>query len=77
MEPPAGATVRTVTEGPTRLPCQFDTDGQKVVQVSWSKAGPDGSKDTVIAAHHSDGHTGKSLAVAPCWRAASARDVST
>ncbi|XP_023670521.1 nectin-4 [Paramormyrops kingsleyae] len=57
VEPPAGATVRTVTEGPTRLPCQFHVDGQKVVQVSWSKAGPDGSRDTVIAAHHSEGHT--------------------
>ncbi|XP_048826861.1 nectin-4 [Brienomyrus brachyistius] len=57
VEPLAGATVRTVTEGPTRLPCQFHTDGQKVVQVSWSKEGPDGSKDTVIAAHHTDGHT--------------------
>lgn len=52
-------TLRSVTETQTRLPCQYLVEGeQKVVQVTWYKELSDGSKDMIITAHFTDGHTG-------------------
>ncbi|XP_034039309.1 nectin-4 isoform X2 [Thalassophryne amazonica] len=59
VEPPLPVTpLRTLAESETRLPCRYQVEeGQKVVQVSWSKELPDGSKDQIITAHFSDGYT--------------------
>ncbi|MFT7815245.1 nectin-4 [Arapaima gigas] len=57
VEPTDGATLRSIAEGPTRLPCQFLMEGHTVVQVTWFKEGADGSKEQIITAHHSEGHT--------------------
>uniref|UniRef100_A0A668T6I7 Ig-like domain-containing protein n=1 Tax=Oreochromis aureus TaxID=47969 RepID=A0A668T6I7_OREAU len=51
-------TQRSVTETQTRLPCQYQVEGEeKVVQVTWYKELSDGSKDQIITAHFMDGHT--------------------
>ncbi|XP_028987956.1 nectin-4-like isoform X2 [Betta splendens] len=49
---------RSLAESQTRLPCRYRVEeGEKVVQVSWYKELPDGSKDQIITAHFEDGHT--------------------
>ncbi|XP_030607002.1 nectin-4 isoform X1 [Archocentrus centrarchus] len=59
VEPPEPITSqRSLTEGQTRLPCQYQVkDGDKVVQVTWYKDLPDGGKDQIITAHFIDGQT--------------------
>lgn len=59
VEPPQPHTsLRSFAESQTRLPCHYQVgDGQKVVQVTWHKELPDGSKDQIITAHFMDGHT--------------------
>ncbi|XP_026169770.1 nectin-4 isoform X2 [Mastacembelus armatus] len=59
VEPPQPDTsLRSLAESQTRLPCHYKVeDGQKVVQVTWYKELPDGSKDQIITAHFMDGHT--------------------
>ncbi|XP_068587465.1 nectin-4 isoform X1 [Cebidichthys violaceus] len=59
VEPPQPVTsLRSFAESETRLPCHYQVEkGEKVVQVSWYKELPDGSKDQIITAHFMDGHT--------------------
>uniref|UniRef100_A0A3Q3JIR8 Ig-like domain-containing protein n=1 Tax=Monopterus albus TaxID=43700 RepID=A0A3Q3JIR8_MONAL len=48
----------SLAESQTKLPCHYQAqEGQKVVQVSWYKELPDGSKDQIITAHFKEGHT--------------------
>uniref|UniRef100_H3C5Y3 Nectin cell adhesion molecule 4b n=1 Tax=Tetraodon nigroviridis TaxID=99883 RepID=H3C5Y3_TETNG len=41
----------------TRLPCHYQADEEKVVQVTWLKEHADGTKEQIITAHFTDGHT--------------------
>ncbi|XP_060940545.1 nectin-4-like [Limanda limanda] len=60
VEPPQSHTsMRSLAESQTRLPCRYQpVEGEKVVQVTWYKELADGSKDQIITAHFSEGHTG-------------------
>lgn len=60
MEPPERDTsLLSLAESQTRLPCHYQVEEEeKVVQVTWYKELPDGSKDQMITAHFKDGHTG-------------------
>ncbi|KAF6735387.1 Nectin-4 [Oryzias melastigma] len=59
VEPLESVTfLRSFTESQTRLPCRYkEAEGKKVVQVTWHKELPDGSKEQVITAHFTDGQT--------------------
>ncbi|XP_034470563.1 nectin-4 isoform X1 [Hippoglossus hippoglossus] len=59
VEPPQPDTsLRSLAESQTRLPCRYQAEeGEKVVQVTWYKELADGSKDQIITAHFSEGHT--------------------
>ncbi|XP_062259803.1 nectin-4 isoform X2 [Platichthys flesus] len=59
VEPPQPHTaLRSLAESQTRLPCHYQpVGGEKVVQVTWYKELADGSKDQIITAHFSEGHT--------------------
>ncbi|XP_068604913.1 nectin-4 [Brachionichthys hirsutus] len=59
VEPPQPAvTLRSLADGETRLPCRYQVEaGEKVVQVTWFKELLDGSKEQIITAHFTDGHT--------------------
>ncbi|XP_022613874.1 nectin-4-like [Seriola dumerili] len=59
VEPPEpDASLRSMSESQTRLPCRYQVEeGEKVVQVTWYKELADGSKDQIITAHFTDGHT--------------------
>ncbi|TMS09310.1 Nectin-4 [Larimichthys crocea] len=59
VEPPQPVTSqRSLAESETRLPCRYQVeDEEKVVQVTWFKELPDGSKEQIITAHFTDGHT--------------------
>ncbi|XP_071777714.2 nectin-4 isoform X1 [Centroberyx gerrardi] len=59
VEPPQPVTsLRSLAESETRLPCRYQVEaGQKVVQVTWYKELPDGTKEQMITAHYSEGHT--------------------
>ncbi|XP_060940209.1 nectin-4-like [Limanda limanda] len=59
VEPPQPHTsMRSLAESQTRLPCHYQAvGGEKVVQVTWYKELADGSKDQIIKAHFSEGHT--------------------
>ncbi|XP_041659862.1 nectin-4 isoform X2 [Cheilinus undulatus] len=59
VEPPQPViSLRSMAESQTRLPCRYQVEaGEKVVQVTWLKALPDGSKEQIITAHFTDGHT--------------------
>ncbi|XP_061694936.1 nectin-4 isoform X2 [Syngnathoides biaculeatus] len=49
---------RSLAESATRLPCRYQGGvGEKVVQVTWYKELRDGTKDQIITAHFSEGHT--------------------
>ncbi|XP_077414337.1 nectin-4 isoform X2 [Vanacampus margaritifer] len=49
---------RSLAESATRLPCRYQaTVGERVVQVTWYKELRDGTKEQIITAHFSDGHT--------------------
>ncbi|XP_033838965.1 nectin-4 [Periophthalmus magnuspinnatus] len=49
---------RSLTDAQTRLPCRYQAGpDEKVVQVTWYKELPDQSKDQMITAHFTDGHT--------------------
>lgn len=63
VEPPLLVTSqRSLAESETRLPCHYQVEeGEKVVQVTWFKELPDGTKDQIITAHFMDGHTGRLL----------------
>uniref|UniRef100_A0A3Q1ENQ5 Nectin-4-like n=1 Tax=Acanthochromis polyacanthus TaxID=80966 RepID=A0A3Q1ENQ5_9TELE len=59
VEPPEPDTSQvSLAESQTRLPCQYQVeDDEKVVQVTWYKELPDGTKDQIITGHFTDGHT--------------------
>lgn len=59
VEPPQPVTyLRSMAERQTRLPCHYQVQsGEKVVQVTWYKELPGGSKEQIITAHFKDGHT--------------------
>ncbi|XP_008293236.1 poliovirus receptor-related protein 4 [Stegastes partitus] len=59
VEPPEPDTSLVFpAEGQTRLPCHYqEEEGERVVQVTWYKELPDGSKDQIITGHFTDGHT--------------------
>ncbi|XP_053293592.1 nectin-4 isoform X1 [Pleuronectes platessa] len=59
VEPPQPhSSLRSLAESQTRLPCRYQpVGGEKVVQVTWYKELADGSKDQIITAHFSEGHT--------------------
>ncbi|XP_056148923.1 nectin-4 isoform X2 [Lampris incognitus] len=49
--------LHTLAESQTRLPCHYQVEvGEQVVQVTWYKELPDGTKEQIITVHHSDGH---------------------
>ncbi|XP_077372139.1 nectin-4 isoform X3 [Festucalex cinctus] len=49
---------RSLAESATRLPCRYQgMVGERVVQVTWYKELRDGTKEQIITAHFSDGHT--------------------
>ncbi|KAL7876134.1 hypothetical protein AOLI_G00110970 [Acnodon oligacanthus] len=52
---PLSPAMFTVAEGETRLPCQFEPSEESVVQVMWTKEKPDGTKEQIITAHHTEG----------------------
>ncbi|XP_060901333.1 nectin-4 isoform X1 [Labrus mixtus] len=57
VEPPQPViSLLSMAESQTRLPCRYQVEaGEKVVQVTWYKDLPDGSKDMIITAHFTDG----------------------
>ncbi|XP_036822833.1 nectin-4 isoform X5 [Oncorhynchus mykiss] len=58
VEPPPSFALRSLTEGETRLPCQYQVqEDEQVVQVSWIKELPDGTKEQITTAHRTEGHT--------------------
>lgn len=72
MEPPEPAvTQRSLAESQTRLPCRYRVEEEeKVVQVTWFKEHGDGTKEQIITAHFTDGHTGGDT-WSCCWLLAS------
>ncbi|XP_020777867.1 nectin-4 [Boleophthalmus pectinirostris] len=49
---------RSLSDSQTRLPCRYQAGpDEKVVQVTWYKELPDRTKDQMITAHFTDGHT--------------------
>lgn len=61
VEPPQLVTYqRSMAESETRLPCRYHVqEEEKVVQVTWFKELPNGTKDQIITAHFTDGQTGR------------------
>lgn len=59
VDPPQEKTaLRSFSDSQTRLPCRYQVESEeKVVQVTWYKELPDGTKDQMITAHFTDGHT--------------------
>ncbi|XP_013856577.1 nectin-4, partial [Austrofundulus limnaeus] len=57
VEPQEPVTyLRSPTDSPTRLPCQYKVEGEaQVVQVTWSKELPDGTEEMIILAHFTEG----------------------
>ncbi|XP_061587892.1 nectin-4 isoform X2 [Cololabis saira] len=51
-------SLRSLGDAQTRLPCVYkEEEGEKVVQVTWYKELPNGTKEQIITAHFQDGHT--------------------
>lgn len=61
VEPPQLVTCqRSMAESETRLPCRYHVqEGERVVQVTWFKELPNGTKDQIITAHFMEGQTGR------------------
>ncbi|XP_024247014.1 nectin-4 isoform X2 [Oncorhynchus tshawytscha] len=58
VKPPPSFALWSLTEGETRLPCQYQVqEDEQVVQVSWIKELPDGTKEHIITAHRTEGQT--------------------
>lgn len=58
MDLPTEDPMRSLAEKETVLPCRYKPDADnKVVQVTWIKESPDGTKEQIITAHHIDGQT--------------------
>lgn len=59
VEPPEPVfSLRSLAEDETRLPCHYQVEANNtVVQVTWHKELADGTKEQIITAHFSEGHT--------------------
>lgn len=58
VDQPTKLSLRSVEDKETTLPCHYEPKGKDVVvQVTWSKVNPDGSKDQMITAHFTEGET--------------------
>ncbi|XP_046882696.1 nectin-4 isoform X2 [Hypomesus transpacificus] len=58
VEPPPSFSLRSLAESETRLPCHYQVgDGEQVIQVTWTRELSDGTKEQVITAHPTEGHT--------------------
>ncbi|MFT7800177.1 nectin-4-like isoform X1 [Arapaima gigas] len=57
LEPPLSFSLHAMAETQTQLPCIFLVQEGEVVQVTWIRERPDGTKDQVITAHRTEGHT--------------------
>ncbi|KAM6919205.1 nectin-4 [Xenentodon cancila] len=59
VEPRESITsLRSLGDAQTRFPCLYKKEeGQEVVQVTWYKKFPNGTKEQIITAHFQDGHT--------------------
>ncbi|KAM3857826.1 nectin-4 [Diretmus argenteus] len=58
LQPPLSHSMRSLAEEETVLPCRYQVEGDDVmVQVTWYKLRPDGTKEQIIAAHRVDGQT--------------------
>lgn len=56
---PLKLSLRSVEDQETTLPCRYEPiEGEVVVQVTWFKVHPDGSKEQMITAHFTDGVIG-------------------
>lgn len=51
--------IRSLADGETILPCRYESSENVVVQVTWSKETPDGTKEQIITAHNTNGQTGR------------------
>ncbi|XP_035286175.1 nectin-4-like isoform X1 [Anguilla anguilla] len=58
LEPPPSFSLRSIAEEQTRLPCRFRVQDEQVVQVTWFRERPDGTKEQLITAHHVQGQPG-------------------
>uniref|UniRef100_A0A3B3TPT5 Nectin cell adhesion molecule 4 n=1 Tax=Poecilia latipinna TaxID=48699 RepID=A0A3B3TPT5_9TELE len=56
---PAKVSLTTLEEKETVLPCPYELNGEKVVQVTWYKIGLDENKEQMIAVHMTDGQHSK------------------
>ncbi|XP_063757047.1 nectin-4 isoform X2 [Eleginops maclovinus] len=55
---PTEEPILSLAEGETVLPCRYQPlPGDTVVQVTWYKVKPDGDKEQIVTAHHSNGQT--------------------
>uniref|UniRef100_UPI003AB0BF22 nectin-4 n=1 Tax=Centroberyx gerrardi TaxID=166262 RepID=UPI003AB0BF22 len=66
VEPPPSHSMRSLAEEETILPCRYQLDPAEeeknvLVQVTWYKERPDGTKEQIIAAHNTDGQTTSGL----------------
>ncbi|XP_008433258.1 nectin-4-like isoform X1 [Poecilia reticulata] len=52
---PSKVSLTTLEEKETDLPCPYELNGEKVVQVTWYKIGLDENKEQMIAVHMTDG----------------------
>lgn len=53
------SSLLSLSEKETRLPCHYRmSEEEKLVQVSWYKELPDGSKEQIVTAHFLDGQPG-------------------
>ncbi|XP_029944133.1 nectin-4 isoform X2 [Salarias fasciatus] len=58
LDPPQTEPLRSLAEEETVLPCRYrPPDENVVVQVTWYRNQPGGSKEQIITAHHVDGQT--------------------
>lgn len=57
---PTNDPIHSLAEEETVLLCHYKPTGDNVVvQVTWYKEKPDGNKDQIITAHHTNGQTGQ------------------
>uniref|UniRef100_A0A3P9MUT0 Nectin-4-like n=1 Tax=Poecilia reticulata TaxID=8081 RepID=A0A3P9MUT0_POERE len=56
---PSKVSLTTLEEKETDLPCPYELNGEKVVQVTWYKIGLDENKEQMIAVHMTDGQYSK------------------
>ncbi|XP_054914417.1 nectin-4 isoform X2 [Poeciliopsis prolifica] len=52
---PSKVSLKTLEEKETILPCPYELNGERVVQVTWYKIGPDENKEQMITVHMTEG----------------------